>query len=113
MTNIRQRKNSGMNLLNCCIVNRDKLHVQACYEYCWHESVDVARQLAGDVFLYAFRKHLSNAMSHKLLFAHTVVSFDHFVTSPVDKVVDRELLVILYVRHHGSLNVFLYAFRKT
>jgi hypothetical protein len=46
-------------------------------------------------FYMRLEKHVCNAMSHNLLLAHTVVSFDHFITSPVDKVVVRELIVIL------------------
>ena len=55
-TTIRQRKDSCMNLLNCCIGNCNELHVQSCHEYCLLESGNVARQRAGDVFLLAFRK---------------------------------------------------------
>jgi hypothetical protein len=56
----------------------------------------MSRDSALVMFFYMrLEKHLCNAMSHNLLLAHTVVSFDHFITSPVDKVVVRELIVIL------------------
>jgi|AntRauTorckE5430_2_1112549.scaffolds.fasta_scaffold52125_2 hypothetical protein len=53
---ITQRNDSCMIVMNCCILNCDELHVKSCQEYCLHLSVNVARQGAGDVFLYAFRK---------------------------------------------------------
>jgi hypothetical protein len=45
-------------------------------------------------FYMRLEKHLCNAMSHNLLLAPTVVSFDHFVTSPVDKVVVRDRNIV-------------------
>jgi hypothetical protein len=55
-TTFRQRNDSCTILSNLCIVSCDELHFQACQEYWLHESDDVARQGAVDVFLYDFRK---------------------------------------------------------
>ncbi len=68
-TFLRQSKDSCMNLLNCCIMNCGELHVQSCHSYCSHGSEDVARLRAFAVFLYAFRKTLTQC-----LFSWSVVS---------------------------------------
>jgi hypothetical protein len=62
-------------------VSCDELHFQACHEYSLHESEDVARQGAVDVFYMRLEKHVCDAMSHDLLLALAVESFAHQITS--------------------------------
>jgi hypothetical protein len=81
-TFITQRNDSCMIVLNCCIVNCDELHVKSCHEYCMHLSVNVARQGAGDLFLYMrLEKPVCNAMSHDLLLGLAAASFAHSIIS--------------------------------
>jgi hypothetical protein len=47
---MESNKDSCTIVLNCCIMNCGELQVQSCHSYCPHESEDVARQRAGDVF---------------------------------------------------------------
>ena len=44
-------------------------------------SEDVAKLHVGDVFFKLLEKHVCNALSHDLLLALAVVSFDHLITT--------------------------------
>jgi hypothetical protein len=44
-------------------------------------SEDVAKLHVGDVFFKLLEKHVCNALSHDLLLALAVVSFEHLITT--------------------------------